>query len=405
MNTKIKNSEIPEKILSQNLLLLQDFNKQLEIDLNSKLSKNKSQKLILQTIFELLNSQITLIFRISKINESKSLQKTNNNINLLEHIISFNKELISKQIQKIISFVNISHNNTKKNTNKKNSNFESKISTKFKKNLNSSFLMNSSFKINNKNIITKNKTFLLDIEKPQDYRNFITQTNENIENNKNYMFNSYTRYKARQNISSKKKIKKFDSCGNCKLNHKLIKNKNINKINTNDFNINIKKNIYFTQINKDEEFSYKDNNNDDDEENPVRKVKKIIINAKRNNSMNRNKFRINESTEIKDFNNYEIKIKKNYDKENKNNRNLNKLNSNEIDSYTYKNLYKNFSESIREIKIKDKNINALNNDINFNYNSNIIKREKKDRESRELLHDGMKNIKNKLIYNKLHKKD
>ena len=408
MDAKFKNSEIPEKILSQNLLLIQDLNKEIENDFNTKLSKNIPQKVLLQTIFKLLNSQISLIFQLSKINICKSPQKSNN-FNLLSHIISFNKELLSKQIKKIISLIKISNKKIKKSINNKNNDLNNKLSKKFKKELNNSFLINSSFKINKKNkLSSKNKTFLIDTELTQEYGNCITHTSKNIEKNKNYIFNSYVRYTTNQNMSSKKKMKKYDSYGIGNLNPKLInyvRNKSnfINKNNNNDKNLNLlKKGMYLTPINRGVkiEFNYKDINND--EENPVRKVKKIIINAKRNNSMSRDKIRRKESNEINDSNNYEIRIKKCQER---NNKKLHNLNSSETDFFEHKNIYNNFSESIREIQISPNNSNVSNIDKNSNYYINMSKGDKKDREINELLHDGMKNIKNRLIYNKLHKKE
>ena len=97
MNIKAKDNEIPDKILSQNLFLLQDLNKELETELKTKEAKTASQKLLIQSIFNILNSQITLIFQLSKVSNS-SYQKSNNS-NLIEHLISFNKETMMKQIQ------------------------------------------------------------------------------------------------------------------------------------------------------------------------------------------------------------------------------------------------------------------------------------------------------------------
>ena len=317
--------------------------------------------------------------------------------------------MLSKQIKKIISLIKISNKKIKKSINNKNNDLNNKLSKKFKKELNNSFLINSSFKINKKNkLSSKNKTFLIDTELTQEYGNCITQSSKNIEKNKNYIFNSYVRYTTNQNMSSKKKMKKYDSYGIGNLNPKLInyvRNKSnfINKNNNNDKNLNIlKKGMYLTPINRGVkiEFNYKDINND--EENPVRKVKKIIINAKRNNSMSRDKIRRKESNEINDSNNYEIRIKKCQER---NNKKLHNLNSSETDFFEHKNIYSNFSESIREIQISPNNSNVSNIDKNSNYYINMSKGDKKDREINELLHDGMKNIKNRLIYNKLHKKE
>ena len=67
MYTKNKNNDIPEKISSHNLLILQELNKELENEYVSKESKKKPEILLLQIIFNLLNSQISLIYQISKL--------------------------------------------------------------------------------------------------------------------------------------------------------------------------------------------------------------------------------------------------------------------------------------------------------------------------------------------------
>ena len=63
MSKVAKYIEIPEKISSHNIFLLQDLDKELEKEWHSKESKNVYQQFLLQTIFNLLNSQITLIFQ------------------------------------------------------------------------------------------------------------------------------------------------------------------------------------------------------------------------------------------------------------------------------------------------------------------------------------------------------
>ena len=417
MNIKAKDNEIPDKILSQNLFLLQDLNKELEIELKAKEAKTASQKLFVQSIFSILNSQITLIFQLSKV--SNSSYKKSNNSNLIEHIISLNKEIMMKQIQKIISLVIDNNNDFKKNLTIKNGDISNKVHNKIKKQLNKSFLTNTSYKINNKNKLEakNNKTILIDDDLSQD--DYIAQ-NENIENDRSYLLNSSMDKRICKKISSKKYTRKNENKKINNLNTNLVKyirnkNKYINKNNTQDKNINnLKKRISLSKIDKNENESSDDIN---EEENPVRKVKNIIINAKRNASMNKDRNRTKENFDINSINNNKSYKKINNGKKdssnhnslivNEKNKKIHKLNSSGINYRRYKNIYDDSSDSINNLKIKTTNTNKTNTqDKNINNHGNISSRiVQKDRESRQLLQDGMKNIKNRLIFNKLHKKE
>ena len=92
---------------------------------------------------------------------------------------------------------------------------------------------------------------------------------------------------------------------------------------------------------------------------------------------------------------------------NEKNKKIHKLNSSGINYRRYKNMHDDSSDSISNLKIKTTNTNKNNKqEKSINFYGNISARiVQKDRESRQLLHDGMKNIKNRLIYNKLHKKE
>ena len=421
MNIKAKDNEIPEKILSQNIFLLQDLNKEIENELKAKEAKTSSQKLLIQSIFNVLNSQITLIFQLSKANNS-SFQKSNNS-NLIEHIISFNKEIMMKQIQKIVSLVSVNNNDFRKNLTIKNGEISNKFHNKINKQLNKSFLTNTSYKINNKNRldVKGNKTVLIDDDLSQD--DYTTQ-NENNDNNKSYLLNSSMDKRLCKKISSKKYTRKNENKNSNNLNTNLVKyirnkNKYINKNNTQDKNINnLKKRISLSKIDKNENESSDDIN---EEENPVRKVKNIIINAKRNASMNKDRNRTKENFDINSINNNKSYTKINNGKKdsskhnslitNEKNKKIHKLNSSGINYRRYKNIYDDSSDSINNLKIKNTNTNTNTNKTNtqdksINYYGNMSTRiVQKDRESRQLLHDGMKNIKNRLIYNKLHKKE
>lgn len=417
MSIKAKDNEIPEKILSQNIFLLQELNKEIEIELKTKVAKTASQKLLIQSIFNVLNSQISLIFQLTKVNNS-SYQKSNNS-NLIGHIISFNKDIMMKQIQKIISLVSDNNNDFRKNLTIKNGDISNKVHNKIKKQLNKSFLTNTSYKINNKNKLDakSNKTVLIDDDLSQD--DYTTQ-NDNIENNRSYLLNSSMDKRICKKISSKKYTRKNENKNSNNLNTNLVKyirnkNKYINKNNTQDKNIsNLKKRISLSKIDKNENESSDDIN---EEENPVRKVKNIIINAKRNASMNKDRNRTKENLDVNSINNNKsyTKInngirdssKHNSLVSNEKNKKIHKLNSSGINYRRYKNIHDDSSDSISNLKIKTTNTNKNNTqEKSINFYGNISARiVQKDRESRQLLHDGMKNIKNRLIYNKLHKKE
>lgn len=409
MNTKNKNNDISEKISSHNLNVLQEFNKELENECISKENKNIYHKLLIQTIFNILNSQISLIFQISKMNKSSS-----NNLNTIENIISFNKDLMLKQIQKIISLINYNKNEIKKNlTTNGNINYRNK--KRIKKELNKSFLTTTSFNAKNKAKlkIKNNKKIILDSDLSiYDYSvNCTTQEKESILNDKstknknNHKLNSF-KESRNKNIYNKKYVKTTE---NINLNHNLInyvinRNKFINKNKTQEKNMClISKTISLSPFNKikKEDNNSRDNNINEEEENPVRKVKQIIINAKKNASISKDKSRKKENNDTNNRNSCETNIR--ICRENKEKNNSQKINSSETNSKRYKNLYNEFTESLNEIKFNNYNQNNHDKSSIIHYGNNN-KRIKKDRESRQLLQDGMKNMKNRLILSKLHKK-
>ena len=398
MNKKSKNIDNSDKILSQNIIYLQELNKDMEKEFYSKESISINQKLLLEIIFNLLNSQVTLLFQLSKINSSISKKKINNS-HLVDHILSFNKDLMSKHIQKIISFINDYKNPKQNNINKKK--------------LNSSFLIRSSYKIPNKNKIylKNNNTLIIDNNLSKDYfENCKTEQNECIDFEKNIIHHSL---KDNDNIDRNKcnkKSMKTNDTDNCRLNSKLI---NYIKCSNNTNPTNLKKIIKRGQSSMEINISKKEvieslndysNYNTSKEENPVRKVKNIIINAKRNSSVKKERNRKKEDLDI-------INISNNYEKIlhnkilNKKRDNFHKQNPTDVSDLEYKNIYNEIEPSLKDNDINTKNNNTINDkNISF-YDNSSNKKTKNNRESIQLLHIGMKNIKNKLIYNKLHKKE
>ena len=83
---------------------------------------------------------------------------------------------------------------------------------------------------------------------------------------------------------------------------------------------------------------------------------------------------------------------------------IHKQNSSDFNPYRHKNIYNEIINSLNDMKSKKKFKNIANNDIKISHYGNINnKNHTKTRESMQLLHDGMKNIKNKLISKKLQK--
>ena len=302
---------------------------------------------------------------------------------------------MSKQIQKIISFIN-------NNKIPKKSNISKKIS-------NNSFLNNTSNKIQAKNKlqIKHNKNITIDniIDNnltKEIIGNCKTEQNENIKNDDYYALPSFTDNKTCKNISAKKLCKKNDTSDE-KINSKLINYMN-NKTNNKKKHLNriIKKGHSLLGVNQsiknendENEKTNESNYNNNEEENPVRKVKNIIINAKRNNgsiNKDRNNKKEREDNYTMNCNNFE-KYQKRYK--------FHKQNSSEINDKTYNNIHNDIFESLNEINLKKDN-NTNNHDKNINYyENNSFKIRQRDRESMQILHDGMKNIKNRLIFNKL----
>ena len=233
MNEKMKNKEIPEKINSKNIFLLQDFIKELENEYFITETNDISLRFLVKAIFSLLNSQITLLFQLSKLNLSINSHNSND---LVEHIFSFNKNIMSRQIQKIISFTNICSNSSKtplanKKTDMRNKKPKNKSINK--RELNKSYLTNTSlinlnkYKNRIKNDRNMNTDSSYDLAS-----NCITQPNDNKENEKNETLFSL-RDKNNKNAATQKIIKTINNTS--QLNTRLIsfiKNKNKNKEST-----------------------------------------------------------------------------------------------------------------------------------------------------------------------------
>jgi hypothetical protein len=407
MNDKmITSSEIPEKIFSKNIFIIQDFNKEFEKEYFLKESYNISHKFLVKTIFNLLNTQIMLIFQLSKLSVSIN---SNNANDLVGHILSFNRDIMSRQIQKIISLSNnYSNSNIKPLSNAKTDmqNKKLKNNSQTKRELNKSFLTNAS--LINPNKYKKKIYKNLTTDSSYDLAgNCLTQTNDFKENLKSETLHSL---RGKNYIAPTQKVMKTIN-NSSQINSRLIsfiKNKNYNKNKSKDDNKSnkkklnklIKNDLSLSLLEKNEkEYKEKvneDNETNNEEENPVRKVKNIIINAKKYSSLNKERFN---GTIISGS------LRKRIKNENDNkNHNLNSSNSNLNDRY--KNLYYcTNTESFDEIKNKKKNDNIFTHDKSVSCNANISFRVQKDRETMQLLHDGMKNIKNKLNYNKLHQKD
>ena len=301
---------------SNYIQMASDLIRELEKEWYTKLSFEKYLKNLAQNIFSLLNYEITVIQQLSEISFDTSI----------EPILLFNKNVISKKVERILYF------NEYLGENK----------------VNSSTLKNSFYKVSNEQSIkeyektAKNFYKKLNTDESKNYQILTSNKSRKIFNTNNGQRLTEEKESPRKHIISFKDE-------NIKANNTFTKNKSVNL-----FQKNVR-GVF---------------------ENPVRKVKNIIINAKqKRNSGSLDKYRKHNS---KNKNGINVKIFPGL-KKNKIN-----LSSNNI-FYTESN-----ESSKKSLK------NSKNQDFEENGNFIIKVETVKDRETKQILQDGMKNIKQKL---------
>ena len=359
INQAFKKSSInSNRIFNYCINLVSSSIKELENSWYQKEIIKDNLKKLIQSLFSLLNNQIIFIEQISKYDIYSKDQHKKNYL-LVQQIITINKTLINKNIQKIISL-----KCGKENDNQNNLSTSQEINKNITLDLKNRTTYPLNLSINNKNydeVINSDNTVI--------YRNNLI-TNDNSHHK---IFLNQITQKNKVPIDLKKKFHNSNSC------------KELNLQINNSNNSGLENESLFSTINNNSQRSlfsmsprnsslpnnlfYKEKKNDfilmDD--NPVRKVKNIIINAKISNSFFNE---IPSSPKNRKKNeNYCENIKSN---------DLKKLINNSIK--VNKTIFKNRIE----ISDWDKYKNKQNSIIKVNY--------KKERECGEILQDGMRKM-------------
>ena len=360
-----------EKVFPNSIKVISHLIKELEIEWYEKIKDNENISNLLFNLFSLLNSPVILFQQISDITLDKYTKKD------LDKIITLNKNKISKNIEEILNF------NTEKN-----------------KNINSS----TTLSINNYNVNVNTENLNINDSK---------NNNENIR-----YFKNLRKYASLDDCvcNSKKKVigktkNNFNSGNNIILNTLNNSRNNINKNNSlldnkKHFDDNVKMSKCLSSCDYNRTYSKNENNYriksvDNAFENPITKIKNIIIKAKqdKNSSLpnNINNIFINSNN-----------TKNIYGSVNSSTGNIIKPGK-EYETINNNSVWKtgNKKSYIKDINVRMNKINNLKNNFmrhNIYYNNedncknNIIIKvgKKKDRETKQILYDGMKSIQNKL---------
>ena len=369
-----KNQELKtkkEKAFPNSIMVISHLIKELEIEWYEKIKDNKNLSSLLFNLFSLLNSPVILFQQISDITLDKYSKKD------FDKIITLNKNKISKNIEEILNF------NTEKN---KNINSSTTLSiNNYNVNVNTENLNINDSKNNNENIrYLKNlrKYASLDDCVCNSKKKIIGKAKNSYNNGNNIILNTLN--SSRNNINKNNSL--LDNKKSCGDNSKMSK-----CLSSCDYNRTYSKN----------DNNYRIKSVDNVFENPITKIKNIIIKAKqdKNSSLsnNLNNIFINKN-----------KIKNIYGSINSSTGNI--INpGKEYETINNNSVWKagNKKSYIKDINVRMNKINNLKNNFmrhNIYYNNednckdNIIIKvgKKKDRETKQILYDGMKSIQNKL---------
>jgi hypothetical protein len=360
-----------EKVFPNSIKVISHLIKELEIEWYEKIKDNENISNLLFNLFSLLNSPVILFQQISDITLDKYTKKD------LDKIITLNKNKISKNIEEILNF------NTEKN---KNINSSTTLSiNNYNVNVNTENLNINDSKNNNENIrYFKNlrKYASLDDCVCNSKKKVIGKTKNNFSNGNNIILNTLNN--SRNNINK---------------NNSLLDNKK-------HFDDNVKMSKCLSSCDYNRTYSKNENNYriksvDNAFENPITKIKNIIMKAKqdKNSSLpnNINNIFINSNN-----------TKNIYGSVNSSTGNIIKPGK-EYETINNNSVWKtgNKKSYIKDINVRMNKINNLKNNFmrhNIYYNNedncknNIIIKvgKKKDRETKQILYDGMKSIQNKL---------
>ena len=353
----IKSSNNLNKIFQYCVNLVSYSLKELEDSWIKKFIDNDIQKDLIQSLFSLLNYEIIFIQQVSKYYDLYTNNQQEKNYSMVQQIITLNKMLINKSIQKIISLKFVKRNNSQGNIFHRQEihekiNFDSKNKRLYPLNL-SMYNKNFDEMINSNNtVIYRNNIITNNSNHHKIFLNQMSQRNKIPTDLKNKFYNS----KSCKNLNFG-----FNSSNNISLeNENLYKTlkKNSQRLT---LSLSPKKfhlsNSLFNRKKKNDLIFVDDN--------PVRKVKNIIINAKISNS----------------FFNEVMASKKNKQKDGNNCENLKK-----------NDLEKSINNSIKVNKVINKNkIDIIDWEKYKNEHNNIIKvNYKKEKKCGEVLQDGTK---------------
>ena len=406
------NGEIKENNpFSKSLLILDEINKDIEKEFNKNNSediyylRDDIDKTMINSIFSLLNFQITIIKQLADLNSQIS-EKNETNQNIIEKLINFTKELLSQKIKQILmlnhnniifknyidnsSSLKIDNDKIKKrkkqiiNLNAKNNFNINKTSEKinnYKKLNRTSYINNfekNNFYDENKQLTYNNCNYLI-LKDNVKKKNFQTPMRFAEESKKNDIINTNP-IKKRNIKNSNNKI--LNNTAFLKYNtSQLSKIKLKNKAKGNNKYISKESEKIFSQFPKEHpkilnNIISQDNKKEKEEINPIRKVKNIIKNIKMKSLSN------NKNKNMKIMNNDNLRNGKNM-----NNKSI--VGNYSVDSYSNQDSKIKNSFSFNEIENENANrksyINKLTN------NNNI-----KELETSQILHECMNNVKNRL---------
>ena len=381
-----------EKIYQEYIIAVSDSYKKAEKEFSIKIKSDAIKKIFIQYINNLLNIQITLIYELAR--QNLSINKLKNvEYEKFDQFLLTNKMQLAKAIEKIF---NIKNYNLKYYTTQINSIETTPKNKKFTQKNNYIKKHVNKFENDFNKTIQRNKPKAI-IKKEQYIKieNGISCDTNLKKNNNNYnkhinpqnTLKNFNHSSIEIDSSNKKlnpTIPRYNICFNNKAKNQNLITNNTNNSNyadiTNDNSIynnclslsTIKKNIQ----------------NKIDEENPITKVKNIIMNAKRNASLKKENEKIRRR-------NHSFVLRTNIHT---------RINSNQIQENGIKE-DKSF-DYVPSIRINSKHVHITSNTENSFGDSGILGldekmkniKEKKDRESIQILVDGMENMRNKLNF-------
>ena len=426
---------------------------EIENDWLKRIKNNIAKKNLIQLLFSLLNYEIILIQQISKYYNLYIYNLEEDNIKLMNQIISINKELMNKKIKAIIATcLNSNENNNNDNDqnifnykilkfNEKNKKVtENKLLQLIENDTDSikefcfSDTKKSSSRNKNNNDLNRNFSYeerdkMLKQNKREEKKNnsILSNKNTNMESNNNINNNNSTNQSMKSHL--KRKNNKISIiCCSPYVKKKIIETPKDNKIKINLANKFMRNNLETndqTTISNLSRQSKKSFHNNlcltqttfnakkkeniytiPNEENPVRKVKNIILNAKNSNLL---VIRTNTPTNIRLLHKHQhLTMNENqgeYFLSEGNKDIITKIKKNYsrniLLTNSYKNLYCSTNNEERKIKKSMSNKNFLNVKNMKKQINNKTKRpskiqNNKERKCNQILKDGMKKMEKRL---------